>query len=153
MKSLRCSYRNGHFDDQYSFELEGFMTKQEFAATINSFNSIARSNPPPPPLSSGRLLLFVFCICSCLLSATLLAMHYTHHGSLILAAPLLILFLLVAIHGWRRKLKAKFERSILHMCSCMNATENVRGINFRFIKESPSSCSSDPSMSPCSYYD
>lgn len=130
MKSLRCSYRNGHFDDQYSFELEGFvsflryissfhangsdvcwqMTKQEFAATINSFNSIARSNPPPPPLSSGRLLLFVFCICSCLLSATLLAMHYTHHGSLILAAPLLILFLLVAIHGWRRKLKAKVRQ-------------------------------------------
>ncbi|KAI9271541.1 hypothetical protein BDA99DRAFT_433720, partial [Phascolomyces articulosus] len=26
---------------------------------------------------------------------------------------------------------------ILHLCSCMNATENVRGINFRLTKVSP----------------
>lgn len=46
----------------------------------------------------------------------------------------------------------KFESSILHLCSCMNATENVRGINFRFTKESTTP-NNDPSMSPCfSYY-
>ncbi|KAI8062010.1 hypothetical protein BDF21DRAFT_347671 [Thamnidium elegans] len=32
---------------------------------------------------------------------------------------------------WRRRKMIRFESAMIHLCSCMNATENVRGINFR----------------------
>ncbi|KAI8369984.1 hypothetical protein BD560DRAFT_329849 [Blakeslea trispora] len=31
----------------------------------------------------------------------------------------------------RRRQKHRFEDAIIQLCKCMNATENVRGINFR----------------------
>ncbi|KAI9315660.1 hypothetical protein BX666DRAFT_1957863 [Dichotomocladium elegans] len=134
MKSMHCVYRNGCFDDQYTLELEGFMSRTEFASTMNTFNAAAIHHPPPPSISSSRLVLFNMCTTISILCSIGLAIHYTHHVYLLLVIPISFLTFSLVIISWRRRLKQQFEASILHLCACMNATENVRGINFRLVK-------------------
>ncbi|ORY91289.1 hypothetical protein BCR43DRAFT_508731 [Syncephalastrum racemosum] len=54
-----------------------------------------------------------------------------------LVMPVSFLFLSAVLLSWRRRMKRKFETSVLHLCACMNATENVRGINFRLSRVAP----------------
>ncbi|KAI8149718.1 hypothetical protein BJV82DRAFT_589035 [Fennellomyces sp. T-0311] len=148
MKSMHCIYRQGRFDDQYTLELNGFMTRQEFAATMNSFNSVVLRHPPPPSLSSGRIAFVISCIATSVLCAIVLAIHYTHHMAMMLAIPFSFLTLSIVLITWRRRLKSQFEAAILHLCACMNATENVRGINFRLAKVSPDNTQQSMAYTP-----
>lgn len=83
------------------------MTRQEFAATMNSFNVAAQRHPPPPTFSSGHVALFMLCTGTSILTAIVLAIHYTHHIALLLAIPFSFLVLSGIIVGWRRRMKNK----------------------------------------------
>ncbi|KAJ8657851.1 hypothetical protein O0I10_006379 [Lichtheimia ornata] len=145
MKSMRCSYRNGRFDDQYTLDLEGFMTRQEFAGVMHAFNAAAQRHPPPPSFTSGRMATLILCTGASILCSVGLAIYYTHHIALLLGIPFSFVALSSILVAWRRRLKVQFESAILHLCACMNATENIRGINYRLCKAPP------PSPSPPDY--
>ncbi|KAF7732142.1 hypothetical protein EC973_006397 [Apophysomyces ossiformis] len=53
---------------------------------------------------------------------------------LFLVFPLLMIFSLSVLLWRYRLLRYKFEQNILEICAQLNATQNVLGINFRFIK-------------------
>ncbi|KAG2223804.1 hypothetical protein INT45_001938 [Circinella minor] len=113
------------------------MNRQEFASTMNSFNNVVQNHPPPPSFSSGRAAFLILCLSASILCAIILGIHYTRHIAMLLAVPSSFLALSIILIAWRRRLMLQFEAAILHLCSCMNATENVRGINFRLAKVSP----------------
>ncbi|KAI8381468.1 uncharacterized protein BYT42DRAFT_566631 [Radiomyces spectabilis] len=148
MKSVHCIFNHGRFDDQYTLELDGFISQQEYFATMNSFNNVARRHRPPPSLQSGVSTGLIVCIGTTMISAVIVAMRYQQPMPLVMSLPLLLLLLSVTIVAWRRRQKAKFECAILHLCSCMNATENVRGINYRLSKLPPEQCVSLPMSVP-----
>ncbi|KAI8637300.1 hypothetical protein BD408DRAFT_375370, partial [Parasitella parasitica] len=54
-----------------------------------------------------------------------------------LALPFTFLFTSMVLVYYRKRQKSKFESAMVHLCSCMNATENVRGINFRLTVLTP----------------
>ncbi|KAI8086558.1 uncharacterized protein BX664DRAFT_360082 [Halteromyces radiatus] len=142
MKSIHCVMSHRHFDNQYTFDLDGFMTAQEFASTMTAFNEVAQHNPPPPSLSSGTSTALIASFSTLIILTVIGSIHYTHHLYFILVIPFTLISFSCILMGWRRRLKKKFEHAIIHLCSCMNATENVRGINFRLSKLSPGSNSS-----------
>ncbi|KAI9300136.1 hypothetical protein BJ944DRAFT_273458 [Cunninghamella echinulata] len=139
MKSIHCVMSNRHFDDQYTLNLDGFMTPQEFLSTMTTFNQLVEKNPPPPSLSSGLCTMLFACFSTIVILLVIAFIHYTRHLAFILILPFTFLFLSGLLILWRRRLKRKFENAILHLCSCMNATENVRGINYRLSKLPPDS--------------
>ncbi|KAG2211842.1 hypothetical protein INT47_004529 [Mucor saturninus] len=137
MKSLHCVYSANRFADQYTLDLEGFMSPHEFTATINTFNTAAWHYPPPSRIGTGSLNYYLFCLSTIVLVAVITAIHYTHQIGLILVLPFsFLLFSLIVIY-WRRRKMNRFESAMIHLCSCMNATENVRGINFRLTYLTP----------------
>ncbi|KAI8062125.1 hypothetical protein BC940DRAFT_349804 [Gongronella butleri] len=113
------------------------MSPQEFASVINTFNEAVYHTPPPPNLSSSLSTILFACFSTLVILIVIASIHYTHHLSLILIIPSTFLLLTTTILAWRRRLKKRFERAMLDLCSCMNATENVRGINVRFTKFAP----------------
>ncbi|KAI7886865.1 uncharacterized protein EV154DRAFT_521021 [Mucor mucedo] len=113
------------------------MSPHEFTATINTFNTAAWHYPPPSRIGTGSLNYYLFCLSTIVLVAVITAIHYTHQIGLILVLPFsFLLFSLIVIY-WRRRKMNRFESAMIHLCSCMNATENVRGINFRLTYLTP----------------
>lgn len=133
------------------------MSPHEFTATINTFNTAAWHYPPPSRIGTGSLNYYLFCLSTIVLVAVITAIHYTHQIGLILVLPFsFLLFSLIVIYWRRRKMNRvnvtvyskllntnfkstfkQFESAMIHLCSCMNATENVRGINFRLTYLTP----------------
>ncbi|KAI7875019.1 hypothetical protein K492DRAFT_183264 [Lichtheimia hyalospora FSU 10163] len=107
MKSMRCSYRNGRFDDQYTLDLEGFMTRQEFAGVMHAFNAAAQRHPPPPSFTSGRMATLILCTGASILCSVGLAIYYTHHVALLLGIPFSFVALSSILVAWRRRLKVQ----------------------------------------------
>ncbi|CAO0793732.1 unnamed protein product [Mucor circinelloides] len=136
MKSLHCVYSGNRFADQYTLDLEGFMSPHEFTATINTFNTAAWHYPPPSPFT-GSINCYLICLAALILTAVIAAIHHTHQIGFILALPFTFLFISMIVIYYRKKQKCKFESAMIHLCSCMNATENVRGINFRLTYLTP----------------
>ncbi|KAG2234868.1 hypothetical protein INT48_000531 [Thamnidium elegans] len=130
MKSLHCVYSGNRFADQYTLDLEGFMSPHEFTATINTFNTAAWHYPPPNRMGSGSLNYYLFCLSSVILVAVIIAIHYTHQIGFVLVLPFSFLAVSMIIVYWRRRKMIRFESAMIHLCSCMNATENAITIEF-----------------------
>ncbi|KAI8348847.1 hypothetical protein EDC96DRAFT_520510 [Choanephora cucurbitarum] len=130
MKSLHCVYNKKCFANQYTLDLDGFMTPHEFASTINTFNAAAWHYPPPSPIHRSTSVLFLL-LGLLLIATTAFLIQQTHRVSTVLALPLFFLLCSMAFILYRRRQKQRFEDAIIQLCKCMNATENVRGINFR----------------------
>ncbi|KAI8070131.1 hypothetical protein BDF21DRAFT_495755 [Thamnidium elegans] len=131
MKSVRLSFRK-KFDDQYTFDLQNNLTVHDFHSIVGLFNQAARLRPPPgPKLFWIGTLLTMWMTAS--ISFYLCWIHF-QSPYILVALPASIItssFFMAWLHRSRR---TKFERNILEICSRLNATENIRGINFRFNK-------------------
>ncbi|KAI9485857.1 MAG: hypothetical protein EXX96DRAFT_22735 [Benjaminiella poitrasii] len=132
MKSVRLQFKR-KFDDQYSLTLQNNLSIQDFQWMLGLFNQAAHLRPPPGPSSFWIGSLVSFWI-SIVLLFYLLWLQF-HHIYLV-AALLPTFIILVMLHlMWLHRYKCiKFEENILEICSRLNATENIRGIHFRFIK-------------------
>ncbi|KAI8137685.1 hypothetical protein BJV82DRAFT_524881 [Fennellomyces sp. T-0311] len=132
MKSIRLPLMNKKFDDQYTFELHGYLTLQDFQSTIDSINCNVSRSPPP----GSKLVWFGVLWCLWLLIAVAV---YSLRISLdamytLIAIPILML-LVTSVFLWRhRYIRCKFEQAVVDACGTINATENIRGINYRFSK-------------------
>ncbi|ORE04110.1 hypothetical protein BCV72DRAFT_20515 [Rhizopus microsporus var. microsporus] len=132
MKSVRFYYRK-KFDDQYTFELESNLTIHEFHAIMALFNQVAKRHPPPTSRMYYMMGLFM------LWMVAFTVFYYVwikFHASYILLGLPVFMLLTSFILAWISKRRMiKFENEVLQVCSRLNATENIRGINFRFTRD------------------
>lgn len=144
------------------------MSPHEFTATINTFNTAAWHYPPPNP-SEGSVTFYICLFVICLLIGATTTIYRTQQqGFVLLALPFVFLVCSGMVMYYRKRQRRrvgiywdylsylrqlhtnfyKFESAMVHLCACMNATENVRGINFRLtfltperqISTRPTSC-------------
>ncbi|KAI9246947.1 hypothetical protein BDA99DRAFT_565365 [Phascolomyces articulosus] len=132
MKSIRLALMNKKFDDQYTFELHGYLTLHDFESTLSTINRSVTYNPPP-----GNKLVWIGILWTVWIFIAMAV--YTLWASLDLVSILItipiLMFLATIIFLWRhRHIRCKFEQSVLDTCGTINATENIRGINYRFSK-------------------
>ncbi|KAI8994488.1 hypothetical protein BDB01DRAFT_772993 [Pilobolus umbonatus] len=107
MKSLHCVYSKDRFANQYTLDLEGFMSPHEFTATINTFNTAAWHYPPPSSFGVGSIHFYFFCLSILILSSIIIAIHYTHQIGLMLALPFSFLLLNMVMIGWNKRQKKR----------------------------------------------
>ncbi|KAI9472873.1 hypothetical protein BDB00DRAFT_861559 [Zychaea mexicana] len=132
MKSIRLPLMNKKFDDQYTFELHGYLTLQDFQSTITTINNSVAHQPPPGNKIVWLGILWTVWILIALATYTVwISLDFVY---VLFAIPILML-IATAVFLWRhRHIRYKFEQSVLDTCSTINATENIRGINYRFSK-------------------
>ncbi|KAI9474235.1 MAG: hypothetical protein EXX96DRAFT_331384 [Benjaminiella poitrasii] len=132
MKSVRFALINKKFDDQYTLDLHCYISVYDFYSTFNLLNQAIHQTPPP-----GNKL--IWCIVLWTLWTIAISGHYliwnctgSSYGLVIL--PFFI-FTTTLLAVWRyRVVRQKFESNMTIICSRINATENIRGINYRFSK-------------------
>ncbi|KAI7871192.1 hypothetical protein BDF14DRAFT_1873551 [Spinellus fusiger] len=147
MKSIRLSLKNQQFDDQYTFELHGYLSAQQFSSTLGHFNQIARKNPPPGNKATWLGYLLIVWL---LIGASAVYVWQQIQQSLILMIVPLLIALTALMFFWRYRLRRlQFENTILEICSRINATENIRGINYRFSKNGSDLLSTTPTSLLC----
>ncbi|KAI7902116.1 uncharacterized protein BX663DRAFT_543587 [Cokeromyces recurvatus] len=131
MKVLHCTYSKNKFADKYTLDLEGFMSPREFTTTINTFNTAAWRYPPPVSIGSSISHTVFVCLIIVIFISLMTIIRQTNQMELIWIPPFSLLAIIIIIIYYRHRQRFKFESAITHLCSCMNAIENVRGINFR----------------------
>ncbi|KAK4514716.1 uncharacterized protein ATC70_002318 [Mucor velutinosus] len=132
MKSVRFSFINKKFDDQYTFDLQGYLSVRDFCTTFNLLNQSVRKNPPPSSKFFWFTLLWILWMIAIIGNYLIWLFTQSSYGLIILPFFMLLTTLLVV---WRhRVLRQRFELGILCVCNRINATENIRGINYRFSK-------------------
>ncbi|KAI7900589.1 uncharacterized protein BX663DRAFT_516941 [Cokeromyces recurvatus] len=132
MKSVRFALINKKFDDQYTFELQGYMSVYDFCSTFNLLNQTVRQTPPP-----GNTLFW--CIALWILWTIEVIGHYLIwiYTKCTYSLYLLPFFIMTStlLTAWIYRIRRqKFESTIITLCNRINATENMRGINYRFSK-------------------
>ncbi|KAI8882318.1 hypothetical protein K501DRAFT_187079 [Backusella circina FSU 941] len=132
MKSVRFALINNRFDDQYTFDLQGYLSVSDFCSTINLFNETVQKCPPP-----GNKLIWVLSIWILWIIAIVsnyLLWVYTRSSYGLVVLPFFMI-LTTVLFVWRhRVLRRRFEKTVVNICNRVNATENIRGINYRFSK-------------------
>ncbi|CAO3654095.1 unnamed protein product [Mucor fragilis] len=132
MKSVRFSLINKKFDDQYTFDLQGYLSVQDFCTTFNLLNQSVQRSPPPGNKFVWFVLLWILWMVAIIGNYLLWLFTQSSYGLIILPFFMLLTTLLVI---WRqRAVRQRFELGILSVCNRINATENIRGINYRFSK-------------------
>ncbi|ORY96685.1 hypothetical protein BCR43DRAFT_524739 [Syncephalastrum racemosum] len=135
LKTVRLGLAGRKFDDQYTFDLQGYLSVHDFCSTVQLFNEVVRRHPPP----GHKAIWTATLITTWILTGTLVYILWTFlpAAQLYLVAILpTIMILTTPIWVWRyRSLrrKASFESSLVELCSRINATENIRGINYRLV--------------------
>ncbi|KAI9313901.1 hypothetical protein BX666DRAFT_1863944 [Dichotomocladium elegans] len=135
MKSIQLGLSGNRFDDQYTFDLQGYITVHDFNSAMCLFNEAVRQHPPPghkgvwcATLVSMWALagVTIYTVWACLLAK--------ESPVILLVIPVMVL-LTTILWVWRyRYLQRVFQCSLFELCSRINATENIRGINYRLVK-------------------
>ncbi|KAL1932326.1 hypothetical protein VTP01DRAFT_9382 [Rhizomucor pusillus] len=135
MKTIRLALTAGRFDDQYTFDLQGYLSVHDFCSTVHLFNEAVRQHPPP-----GHKAIWVSTLAATWILAGAVAYatwFYSSEYSMIswIILPV-ILFLTTGLWVWQYRRKRRiFQHFLVELCSRINATENIRGINYRFQDE------------------
>ncbi|KAI8375572.1 hypothetical protein BD560DRAFT_482502 [Blakeslea trispora] len=135
MKSVRFFLRNKFFDSQYTFELQGHLSYQDFAYTMGTINAAVLDQPPP---KNKLIWIMILCI-TWLITLFLhcLLWSYSNDTTKYVSLPFFITFITI-FFVWRyRTLRHRFEYIVMDTCNLINATENIRGIHFRLSKTNP----------------
>ncbi|KAG2225595.1 hypothetical protein INT45_013706, partial [Circinella minor] len=135
MKTIRLGLIGRRFDDQYTFDLQGYLSIHDFNSAMELFCEAVRQDPPP-----GHKGIWI---------ATLLTLWVIVAGTVYILWNFLLLkensYILLILPGimllssmlwiWRyRHLNNIFQRRIVELCSRINASENIRGVNYRLTK-------------------
>ncbi|CAO3615859.1 unnamed protein product [Mucor fragilis] len=131
MKSVRLSFRR-KFDDQYTFDLQNNLTIHDFHSIVGLFNQAVRLRAPPGP----KIFWFGTLFTMWMTAATSFYLLWIHLNNpyILVALPAFIIISSLFMVWLHRSRRTKFEKNILEICCRLNATENIRGINFRFVK-------------------
>jgi len=135
MKIIRFGYMNKKFDDQFTFELNGYLTRKDFDDSMVKINQVAASRPPIPSIrhfAITSILLIIAC-------ATIGSLaNLVEPRQWLIFSPIFMFLIIAGSLGnwyWAKVQRNKFEAGIIDICERINATENIRGINYRLSKE------------------
>lgn len=132
MKSVRFSFMNRKFDDQYTFDLQGYLSVQDFCTSFNLLNQAAFDHPPPGNKLTWLIGIWIVWVIAIIGNYLLWLCTKWSYG-LVIFPFFMVLSTLIFL--WRHRVRRrKFENTIVHICNRINATENIRGINYRFSK-------------------
>ncbi|KAI8327073.1 hypothetical protein BD560DRAFT_494605 [Blakeslea trispora] len=133
VKKIRLYFRGKRIEDQYSLDLQYNLTPQDFHLILALFNEATHLNPPPGPTVLWLITLFLLWITFGALAYLLWIKFSSFY--IFITIPIFLIASTLAMSMLRKNKKLRFEASILQICSQLNATENIRGINFSFIKD------------------
>ncbi|KAI9274393.1 hypothetical protein BDA99DRAFT_533036 [Phascolomyces articulosus] len=135
MKSVKLGLFGRRFDDQYTFDFQGYLSLHDFNSAIGLFNEAVRQHPPPGHKSIwiGTLLtLWIVVAATVYILWSFLLLKENPYILLIMPA---VMLLTAIVWVWRyRYLHSTFQRSLVELCSRINASENIRGVNYRLTK-------------------
>ncbi|CAO3666064.1 unnamed protein product [Rhizopus stolonifer] len=132
MKSICFSFVNKKFDDQYTFELQGYLSIADFNSTFYLLNQSVANNPPPGDKTVWIVSVWILWTISMIANYFLWDNYKLSVG--LIALPFFMAFT-TFIFVWRHKvMRERFERQVINTCTRINATENIRGINYKFNK-------------------
>ncbi|KAI8339352.1 hypothetical protein BC941DRAFT_468634 [Chlamydoabsidia padenii] len=132
MKTIAFELLNKKFDDQYTFDLQGYLTFQEFNSHMKILNqSIKRKSLPRHLHFRVKLLWMIWVASACVFYV--IHMHDLPLWIILLLASSLLLATLLFICHYHYSV-FKFESSILAACEHLNETEKTRGIEYQLVK-------------------
>ncbi|KAI8142927.1 hypothetical protein BJV82DRAFT_112207 [Fennellomyces sp. T-0311] len=135
MKTVRLGLLGRRFDDQYTFDFQGYLSVHDFNSAMCLFNEAVRQHPPPghKAIWIGTLLtLWVVVSGTVYILWNFLLLKENPYILLIVPS---IMLLTAILWVWRyRYLHSIFQRSLVELCSRINASENIRGVNYRLTK-------------------
>ncbi|KAJ8655076.1 hypothetical protein O0I10_009283 [Lichtheimia ornata] len=139
MKTVQIGFINNRFDEQYTFELQGYLSMQDFRMAMHQINNaIAHHRRPGNKATCLSGLWIAWALIALAVYALTETLKRHHHDDLtlpvILLAPFLMVASAVSLYWHCRVIRVRFERAVLHACNTINATENTRGIHYRFGK-------------------
>ncbi|KAI8067464.1 hypothetical protein BC940DRAFT_300805 [Gongronella butleri] len=137
MKTIQLYLNSRHrFDHSYPFgehDQEKWAI-HNFQAVLDVFHYNMDAQPPPQRRWVWSLVVGLFCAIEGFLLYFFLASIESTNYVLIPILVYVTLFLFV----WRYKImRNKFEATVYDVCERFNATENIRGIQYRFVCERP----------------
>ncbi|KAI9497864.1 hypothetical protein BDB00DRAFT_752503, partial [Zychaea mexicana] len=135
MKTVRLGLLGRRFDAQYTFDLQGYLSVRDFNSAMSLFNEAVRRHPPPThkAMWTGTLVtLWVIVAGTVYILWNFLLLE--KNAYILLIVPSIMLSTAV-LWVWRyRYLHSTFQRSLVELCSRINASENIRGVNYRLTK-------------------
>ncbi|KAG1149079.1 hypothetical protein G6F37_002925 [Rhizopus arrhizus] len=133
MKSVRFSFVNNKFDNQYTFELQGYISLADFNSNFHLLNQSVVNNPPPGNKVIWAAAIWTLWVISIIANYFLWDNYNLSNGLMILP---FFMTLVTVVFIWRHRVMCEcFEKSVINSCIRINATENIRGINYRFTKD------------------
>ncbi|RUS15734.1 hypothetical protein BC937DRAFT_92075 [Endogone sp. FLAS-F59071] len=132
MKASRFRLLNKKFDDQYTFDLNGYLTRSDFAENMAKINQVVANYPLPAGMSG---LFVVAGLWVLMVVGISVAWSYTQIVALFVAIPVVMVASGTGYWYITKCKRSKFERSMVDICERINATENIRGINYRFSRD------------------
>ncbi|KAG2217253.1 hypothetical protein INT45_010261, partial [Circinella minor] len=98
MKSIQLGLINKKFDEQYTFELHGYLTLQDYQRSINIINQSVLSNPPPGNKLVWMGILWILWI---VIALTVYTLWHSFKLVFILIIIPILMFLTMVIFIWR----------------------------------------------------
>ncbi|KAI7867876.1 hypothetical protein BDF14DRAFT_1800101 [Spinellus fusiger] len=132
MKTIHLSMMNKKFDSQYTFDLQHYVSRKSFVSTLHAINQAIDRHPPPGSRFLWLCILWLFWILAAILAHIMRTRFHATHVFI----PLLLAVIastLLWVWGYKRT-QYQFENAVLTVCSQLNATENIHGINYRLCK-------------------
>ncbi|ORX54005.1 hypothetical protein DM01DRAFT_1383406 [Hesseltinella vesiculosa] len=132
MKTIVLEYISKKFDDQYTFDLQGYLTYQGFCSNIKLINQRVKQH------SMARYQHYLVSLLWLLWmgSACLFYLIATHDAPLwlMILLPVIILVLTVSFIAYYQRRLYKFEASTVEACQQINEVESMRGIEYSLLR-------------------
>jgi len=132
MKASRFRLVSKKFDDQYTFDLDGYLTRSDFVENMAKINQVAANYPLPAGMSGLFVVVGLWILTIASISV---AWSYYHIAAFFMAIPVVMVASGIGYWYITKSKQRKFETRVADICERINATENIRGINYRFSKD------------------
>ncbi|KAI9303222.1 hypothetical protein BJ944DRAFT_241638 [Cunninghamella echinulata] len=132
MKTIQFELLNKKFDDQYTFDLQGYLTFQDFTANMKIINRQFQKTPLPKHQTLFMIFIWLLWI------STSFFIYFTFMNDLslwiiLLLSLFIILSSLFCIIYYQRRIQ-KFEKNLVKACEELNDKESMRGIEYQLLK-------------------
>ncbi|KAI8063245.1 hypothetical protein BC940DRAFT_369770 [Gongronella butleri] len=132
MKTIVLEYISKKFDDQYTFDLQGYLTYQDFCTNMKQINQGIKNVPLPRYQHYLVSLLWLLWMGSACLFY-LVAMHDAPLW-LLITLPAVMVILSVSFIAYYQRRLYKFEAATIEACVQLNEAESMRGIEYRLLR-------------------
>ncbi|KAI8098752.1 uncharacterized protein BX664DRAFT_344893 [Halteromyces radiatus] len=132
MKTISFELLNKKFDDQYTFDLQGYLSFQDFTINMKTLNRSIKQTPLPRHRHLWvSMLWFLWLASACIFY--IVYMQDLPLWIILLLSLILLIFTCGFIYIYQRRIH-KFETVAMEACDQLNETERTRGISYQLWK-------------------